>query len=67
MIRGKYTLVMIGGGGHFVKTIEKVIRLCTVLIFFVCFVFGFFLGIFNDFCSKSIYLSPKLREKWLYL
>ena len=34
--------------------------------FFVCF-FGFFLGIFNEFCAKSIYLSPKLREKWLYL
>ena len=38
MIRGKYTLVMIGGGSKcppplflFVKTIEKVIRLCTVL------------------------------------
>ena len=28
---------------------------------------GGFLGIFNDFCSKSIYLSPKLRKKWLYL
>ena len=38
MIRGKYTLVMIGGGTKcppplflFVKSIEKVIRLCTVL------------------------------------
>ena len=40
MLRGKYTLVMIGGGWGaqsppppilFVKTIEKVIRLCTVL------------------------------------
>ena len=41
MIRGKYTLVMMGGGHKvppplflFVKTIEKVIRLCTVLKFF---------------------------------
>ena len=38
MIRGKCTLVMIGGGGHkmpalflFVKTIEKVMRLSTVI------------------------------------
>ena len=39
MIRGKHTLVMIGGEGAqsapplflFVKTIEKEIRLCTVL------------------------------------
>ena len=39
MIRGKYPLVMIGGGGLnvppplflSVKTIEKVIKLCTVL------------------------------------
>ena len=33
MIRGKHSLVMIGGWGLFlfVKTIEKVIRLCTVL------------------------------------
>jgi len=35
--------------------------------FFFLFFLGFFLGIFNDFCAKSIYLSPKLREKWLYL
>ena len=28
---------------------------------------GGFLGLFNDFCSKFIYLSPKLREKWHYL
>ena len=74
MIRGKYTLVMIGGGTKcppplflFVKTIEKVIRLCTVLK--KKSLSGSFedRGIFNDFCSKSIYLSPKLREKWLYL
>ena len=37
MIRGKYTLVIIGGSQSapplflFVKTIEKVLRLCTVL------------------------------------
>ena len=41
MMKGKYTLVMMGGGGLkvptlflFVKIIEKVIRLCTVLKFF---------------------------------
>ena len=55
----------------FVKTIEKVIRLCTVLISF------FFSGgredrdilwaFFYELSIESFYLSPELREKWPYL
>ena len=40
----------------FVKPIEKVIRLCTVLIFFIYWWLLYIMGIFNDFLAPN-YLS----------
>ena len=77
MIGGKYTLVMMGRGLNvppplflFVKTIEKVIRLCTVLkkkLKVSCEDRPILWAFFTIFLLKTIYLSPKLREKWPYL
>ena len=77
MMRGKYTLVMMGLGGLkvfplflFVKTIETVIRLITVLIFFLsggCEDRAILWAFFTNFSLETIYLSAKLREKWPYL
>ena len=50
----------------FVKTIEKVIGLCIVSIFFkvVILKIGPF---FTNLSIESIYLSLQLRQKWSYL
>ena len=62
-----------GGGGAqsaplflFVKTIEKVIRLCTMLNFFLsggCEDMDILWAFFINLSIESIYLSPELREK----
>ena len=67
-----------GGGGSkcplplflFVKTIEKLIRLCTVLIFFLsggCEDRDMLWVFLTNLSIKSIYQSLELREKWPYL
>ena len=60
---------VIGYKFFFVKTIEKVIRLFTVLIFFSggCEDRPILWAFFTNFSLETIYLSPDLREKWLYL
>ena len=54
----------------FVKTIEKVIRLCTVLKFFLsggCEDRDILWAFFTNLSIESLYLSLELREKWPYL
>ena len=63
----------VGGGGFkvlSVKTIEKVIRLSTLMIFYFsggCEGRPILWAFFTIFSRETIYLSPKLREKWPYL
>ena len=54
----------------FVKTIEKLIRLCTVLKFFLsggCENRDMLLVFLTNLSIESIYLSLELRKKWPYL
>ena len=54
------------------STIEKLLRLCILLIFFFFLCGGckdrdILLAFFTNLSNESIYLSTELREKWPYL
>ena len=74
-----HTKFLIDGGGSkcppplslFMKTIEKVIRLCTMIkkknFSGGCEDWPILWAFFTNLSLETIYLSPELREKWPYL